>query len=113
MILFIFYFLGDYKEYLQAAMAARIPIVAHRDHFNLINFMDGKIPKAYQMRPRGKLADMDLNDGIDIDIEMFDTKADDILKKYENNGYPVDMLAQTSKDQFDIPLGKLSKILFL
>ena len=84
------------------ALAQRVPIIAHRDHFNLIGFIQGKIPKSYQMKSRGKLADMDLDDRDENDVkndkEMLDV---DILEKYKKMGCPVDELIDAIKDQFN------------
>ena len=101
-VFFLKHFKGDYKEYLQEAMAQRVPIVAHRDHFNMIGFMEGKIPKCYQMKSRGKLTDMDLEDrgGNDIkvdDVKMLDTNA--ILDNYREKGCPVDELIPAMIEQ--------------
>ena len=85
---------NDYKEYLSLALAQRVPIIAHRDHFNLIGFIQGKIPKSYQMKSRGKLADMDLDERDENDVKNDEVKLldVDILQKYKKMGCPVDEL---------------------
>lgn len=102
-VFFLKNFNGDFKEYLQKCLDSRVPIIAHRDHFNLIALFQGKIPKCFQMQSRTKLAEMDINDLGEDEFGNEDMKELDLIKKYQTP-YPIDDIIQTLKEQSSIPL---------
>lgn len=99
LVFFLQNFSGDYKQYLKSCMSARMPLVAHRDHFNLLAYMEEKIPKCYQILSKNKILDMDTLEAAN---EIHDdAKLENILEKFQH--LPQQELVQAIKDMYGIP----------
>ena len=99
LVFFLQNFSGDYKQYLKSCMSARMPLVAHRDHFNLLAYMEEKIPKCYQILSKNKILDMDTNEAANEIHE--DANIENILEKFPH--LPQEELVQAIKDMYSIP----------
>ena len=99
LVFFLQNFTGDYKEYLKSCLSARMPLVAHRDHFNLWAYMQERIPKCYQILSKNKILDMDVQEGTS---EVYEgAKLDTILEKFQH--LPQDDLIQAIREMYNIP----------
>ena len=56
--------------------------------------------QAYQMKSRGKLTDMDLEDRVDMDNKFDDVKMiESLVESYKDQGLPIEDLVQAQLDQ--------------